>query len=116
MSARNTYGHISDGMICSVRELGIGDAHEGILVLDPEYASSPLGADALPLLGLNEEVVEVNVTPDRGYALSMRGIAREYAHATGAKFTDPAKRSVFDGPTGFCVVLYTYRPNFIVSG
>lgn len=116
ISARKTYGHISDGMICSVRELGIGDDHEGILVLDPEYASSPLGADALPLLGLNEEVVEVNVTPDRGYALSMRGIAREYAHATGAKFTDPAQLSLPAGPTGFGVEIKDERPINGVAG
>src|SRR5258706_11552295 len=51
---------------------------------------APAGADAVALLGLDEETVEVNVTPDRGYALSLRGIAREYHHATGAAFTDPA--------------------------
>src|SRR5690625_3597413 len=100
ISARKTYGHISDGMICSVRKLGIGDAREGILVRAPECASSPRGSEALPLLGLNEEVVEVNVPPDRGYALSMRGIAREYAHATGEKITDPAQLSLAAGPDG----------------
>ena len=48
------------------------------------------GTDAIPLLGLDRETVEVNVTPDRGYCFSVRGIAREYSHATGAAFTDPA--------------------------
>lgn len=87
ISARKTYGHISDGMICSVRELGIGEDHTGILVLD-EPSPAP-GTDALALLGLDGDVLEINVTPDRGYCFSMRGIAREYAHSTGAAFTDP---------------------------
>ena len=48
------------------------------------------GDDAIELLGLADEVVEVTVTPDRGYCLSMRGMAREYSHATGGTFRDPA--------------------------
>ncbi len=48
------------------------------------------GADARTMLGLADEVLEINVTPDRGYCFSMRGVAREYSHATGAAFTDPA--------------------------
>ncbi len=92
ISARRTYGHVSAGMICSVRELGIGQDHEGILVLTDrsDAASLTPGQDAIALLGLDRETVEVNVTPDRGYCFSVRGIAREYAHATGAAFTDPA--------------------------
>ncbi|MFE7508795.1 phenylalanine--tRNA ligase subunit beta [Promicromonospora sp. NPDC057488] len=91
IAARKTYGHVSDGMICSVRELGIGDDHDGILVLTRHgFAAEDLtpGQDAIALLGLGEEVLEINVTPDRGYAFSYRGVAREYAHSTGAKFTD----------------------------
>lgn len=87
ISARETYGHVSNGMICSVRELGIGDDHDGILILEP--GSAKPGDDAFPILGLGEEVLDIAVTPDRGYALSIRGLAREYAIATGAKFTDP---------------------------
>ena len=52
--------------------------------------SSAPGASAIALLGLGEEVLEINITPDRGYCFSMRGIAREYSHSTGARFTDPA--------------------------
>ncbi len=96
IAARKTYGHVSDGMICSVRELGIGEEHDGILVLDEAAlarfgilpADAVPGADALPLLALGEEVLEINVTPDRGYCFSMRGVAREYGHSTGARFTD----------------------------
>lgn len=92
ISARKTYGHVSAGMICSVLELGIGDDHDGILVLShrPDAADLVPGQDAIPLLGLDRETVEVNVTPDRGYCFSIRGIAREYSHATGAEFVDPA--------------------------
>ncbi|HQK31010.1 MAG TPA: phenylalanine--tRNA ligase subunit beta [Phycicoccus sp.] len=92
ISARKTYGHVSAGMICSVKELGIGDDHDGILVLSgrPDALDLVPGQDAIPLLGLDRETVEVNVTPDRGYCFSIRGIAREYSHATGAAFVDPA--------------------------
>src|SRR5690554_3279801 len=88
ITARKTYGHVSDGMICSVRELGIGDDHAGILVLSTMGLEAEPGADAKELLGLGEAVLEVNVTPDRGYCFSMRGLAREYALSTGAAFTD----------------------------
>jgi len=89
IAARSTYGHTSDGMIASARELGISDDHEGILRLVTLGLDPEVGTDALALLGLDDVAAEVNVTPDRGYCFSIRGIAREFAHATGAKFTDP---------------------------
>ena len=98
IGARKTYGHVSNGMICSAAELGLGSgpaASEGIIVLqsllgEREVAKLTPGDDAIELLSLADEVVEVTVTPDRGYCLSMRGMAREYAHATGGTFRDPA--------------------------
>ncbi|MDT4939330.1 MAG: phenylalanyl-tRNA synthetase beta chain [Pseudonocardiales bacterium] len=87
ITARKTYGHVSDGMICSVRELGIGDEHTGILVLD---ADAPVGAAAMETLGLGDDVLDIAVTPDRGYCFSVRGIAREAATAYGVAFHDPA--------------------------
>jgi len=87
IATRETYGHISDGMICSVRELGIGDEHDGILIL-PAGSATP-GDNAFPILGLGDEVLDISVTPDRGYALSMRGMAREAAISQGVSFTDP---------------------------
>lgn len=89
ISARKTYGHVSDGMIASARELGLGDEHSGILRLADLGLDPEPGTDAIALLGLDDAAVEVNVTPDRGYAFSIRGIAREYANSTGAGFRDP---------------------------
>lgn len=109
IAARKTYGHVSDGMICSQRELGLGDDHAGIIVLSRlgygEDVTAP-GTDALALLGLADEVLEINVTPDRGYCFSMRGVAREYAHSTGAAFTDhglAAPGVLRERPVGFAV-------------
>src|SRR6185437_9908206 len=56
ITARQTYGHTSDGMICSVRELGLGDEHDGILVL-PAGSAEP-GQDALDRLGLRDAVLD----------------------------------------------------------
>ncbi|MBU8867088.1 phenylalanine--tRNA ligase subunit beta [Paenarthrobacter aromaticivorans] len=92
ISARKTYGHLSAGMIASVRELGIGDDHDGILVLSRIGLDPEIGTDAMKLLGLYDQAAEINVTPDRGYAFSIRGVAREYAHATGTSFVDPASK------------------------
>ena len=89
IAARSTYGHVSDGMIASARELGLSDDHEGILRLITLGLDPEVGTDALELLCLNDEAAEVNVTPDRGYCFSIRGIAREFSHASGARFTDP---------------------------
>jgi phenylalanyl-tRNA synthetase beta chain len=95
ISARTTYGHVSDGMICSARELGIGDDHDGILVLDPALDGDVTPGDPVEdLLGLREDVIELEINPDRAYALSLRGIAREAAIGYGVDFHDPAVRDV----------------------
>jgi phenylalanyl-tRNA synthetase beta chain len=92
IAARKTYGHVSAGMICSARELGIGEDHDGIIVL-ASGAGEP-GDDARPLLGLDEEVIEFEINPDRAYALSLRGVAREAAMGFGTAYTDPCLRDV----------------------
>ena len=96
IAARKTYGHVSDGMIASAKELGLGEESDGILRLVEIGIDAPAGTDAIGLLGLDDVAVEINVTPDRGYALSLRGVAREYSHATGAPFRDPAERDPAD--------------------
>lgn len=90
IGARKTYGRMSAGMICSAMELGLGDDHSGIIVLPPDTPARP-GDDARPVVGLDDVVVELEITPDRGYALSVRGIARELAYALGVAFRDPGR-------------------------
>jgi phenylalanyl-tRNA synthetase beta chain len=116
IAARKTYGHVSDGMIASSRELGLSDEHEGILRLSNLGLDPEVGTDALELLGLNESAAEVNVTPDRGYCLSIRGIAREYSHASGAKFTDPASKVLAKQGSGFSVQVNDLAPIHGVAG
>ncbi len=88
IAARQTYDHVSDGMIASTRELGIGTDHAGILVLPPGTAEP--GDDARAVLAVDDPVLEINVNPDRGYCFSVRGLARELACALDLGFTDPA--------------------------
>lgn len=88
IAARKTYGRTSDGMICSTSELNLGADHSGILVLPPGTAEP--GAPAADVLGLDDVVFHLAVTPDRGYCLSVRGMAREIANAYDLDFVDPA--------------------------
>ncbi|MBD8869253.1 phenylalanine--tRNA ligase subunit beta [Nocardioides donggukensis] len=92
IAARKTYGHVSAGMICSARELGLGEDHDGIIVL-PSDAGEP-GDDAFAVLDLHDAVIEFEINPDRAYALSLRGIAREAATAFDVPFSDPAERDL----------------------
>lgn len=113
IAARKTYGHVSDGMIASAKELGLGSEHSGILRLVDLGIDAPVGTDAIALLGLDDIAVEINVTPDRGYALSLRGVAREYSHATGAAFRDPGAGhddAVARTPTGFSITVDDRAP------
>ena len=72
-------GEVSQGMLCSERELGLGEDGDGILDLE---AGVPLGADLVEWLGLDDVVIEVGITPNRGDCLSIAGIAREVAVAS----------------------------------
>lgn len=110
IAARKTYGHVSDGMIASAKELGLGEDHEGIIVLSRLGLDPEVGENALALLGLDDAAVEINVTPDRGYAFSIRGVAREYSHSTGAAFVDPATALEIGRGSGFPVVLDDRAP------
>jgi phenylalanyl-tRNA synthetase beta chain len=88
IAARTTYGRTSDGMICSAAELGLGTDHSGILVLPPGTAEP--GAAGVGVLGLDDVVFDLAITPDRGYCMSVRGLAREIACAYDLNFVDPA--------------------------
>ncbi|AKK05841.1 phenylalanyl-tRNA synthetase beta subunit [Corynebacterium mustelae] len=87
ISARETYGRMSAGMICSAAELGLTDKSAGIMTLDPSVGEP--GVDARPILELDDTVFDVNITPDRGYALSARGLSRELASAFDLSFAEP---------------------------
>lgn len=96
ISARKTYDHISNGMMASEAELGFTSKSDGIIVL-PEDAGVP-GQDAREVLGgFDDTVFEVNVTPDRGYALSARGLGREVASAFGLEYKDVAVEPQISG-------------------
>jgi len=74
-------GQESNGMLCSARELGLGDEHDGIMELAD---SLPLNQDVREALDLDDCILEVNATPNRGDCMSVFGIARDYA-AAGAR-------------------------------
>jgi phenylalanyl-tRNA synthetase beta chain len=68
----------SRGMMCSIRELELGEAHEGIIELDPD---APVGAGFADYAGLDDPVIDVSVTPNRQDAMGVHGIARDLAAA-----------------------------------
>ncbi len=87
IGARETYGKTSDGMICSAKELGISEDHAGIMVFSANEVT--IGEDAIAKLEINDVIFDIAVNPDRGYALSIRGVAREVAGSLGLTFVDP---------------------------
>jgi phenylalanyl-tRNA synthetase beta chain len=71
-------GVVSNGMLCSARELGLGQDHDGILELPSDALA---GAPIAPLLGLDDPVIEINLTPNRADCAGIRGVARDLAAA-----------------------------------
>lgn len=90
IAARETYDHISNSMLCSAAELGFAEKSDGIITLGEEYGQY-IGQDARKLIALADTVFDVNITPDRGYALSARGLTREIASAFDLEFADVAQ-------------------------
>lgn len=82
-------GEYSEGMLCSAKELGVAGDHSGILVLAPD---TELGAEVIKVLGLDDVILDIEVTPNRPDAMSLLGIAREVAAITGGHVTFPALR------------------------
>ncbi|MCU0759098.1 MAG: phenylalanine--tRNA ligase subunit beta [Steroidobacteraceae bacterium] len=91
IKAARLRGVESAGMLCSARELGLSEGHEGILELPADAAP---GQDLRTLLGLDDTVLELNVTPNRGDAMSVIGLAREVATLTGQALRGPAATPV----------------------
>lgn len=79
-------GQPSEGMLCSARELGLSQDAAGLMALP---ADTPVGADLADYLSLDDHVLELELTPNRGDCLSMRGIAREVGAITGAAVEEP---------------------------
>ncbi len=89
IGAARIRGVESQGMLCSERELGLGEEHEaGLLLLDGD---PPLGQDLVAHLGLDDHVLEIEITPNRPDCLSVVGVARELAALTGARLRVPAR-------------------------
>jgi len=86
IGVRDIRGVTSNGMICSERELGLGDDHEGILVLDPD---APVGSDFSGWVELPDTILDVATTPNRPDAMSMVGLARDLAAAFGSPLRTP---------------------------
>ena len=87
LEPRKIRGVLSDGMLCSSRELGLGEDHDGILDLSQEFES---GTDICEAMGLDDVVFDVSVTPNRPDAMSIIGIARDLAAHFELEFTLPA--------------------------
>ena len=86
IKAQPLRGVDSFGMLCSARELGLSQEHAGLLILDP---SAELGAPVAKVVGLDDVVFELNVTPNRGDALSHLGVARDVATLLGVPLELP---------------------------
>src|SRR6478609_4881215 len=86
LERRKIRGEVSDGMLCSAKEVGLGDDHDGIL---PLRADAELGTDVRDELGLHEVVFDLSITPNRSDAMSVAGVARDLAAHFGLPFTLP---------------------------
>jgi phenylalanyl-tRNA synthetase beta chain len=96
LERRKIRGQVSDGMLCSPKELGLGDDHGGILELD---ASAALGSDVRELLGLDDVIFDLAITPNRPDAMCIIGVAREVAAHFGLPLTVPEPAPARAGPT-----------------
>ena len=89
LGARAVRGVTSTGMLCSPRELGIADVHEGILILPPELTP---GSDVKAAFGLDDAVLDIEIEPNRPDLMSVVGVARETSAATGVPLQHPDSR------------------------
>lgn len=100
IAAKQTFGVQSEGMLCSLKELGLSEDHGGIWLLDELFTEStpPLGTELVDLLPLQDQVLVIGLTPNRSDCLGMLNCAREAAALTGAALTLPAVEYPEAGP------------------
>ncbi len=96
LKGRPVRGIMSNAMLCSEKELGLSDDHEGILLLDDNEQTAPVGTPAREVLG--EVVFDIDITPNLARCLSIVGVAREVAALTGAPLHLPDPQVQMDGP------------------
>ncbi len=87
-------GEVSEGMICSAKELELGDDHSGIMVLETDL---PIGTPFAKYLNQNDVIIEIGITANRGDLLSHLGVARELGALTGSKIKEPELADNFSG-------------------
>lgn len=114
LERRKIRGEVSDGMLCSARELGLGDEHDGILHLP---TSAGLGEDVRETLGLNDVIFDLDITPNRPDAMCVVGVARDLAAKFGVELNVPEPAAVaHDAPAedGTVEILDTQRcPRYV---
>ena len=105
-------GLVSEGMLCSEKELGISDQDNGIMSIDIVYKDF-IGKDIRDLLDLDEKILDLKITPNRGDCLSVRGIARELATVDGIKFKKSVKveKTIHTNPKIHCPVFNLHNKN-----
>ena len=108
LERRKIRGQVSDGMLCSPRELGLGDDHDGILDLDPDAIP---GTDVRELLGLDDVVLDLSITPNRPDAMCVVGVARELAAAFGLPLNVPTPEAPTDPDAARPVTVTVERPD-----
>ena len=101
-------GVVSMGMLCSTRELGINEDHNGIWILPDD---APVGVDIRQYARLDDAKIELKLTPNRGDALSVVGVARDVHAITGAPLTLPA----MDPVAATCSCWMFRRPTFAAA-
>ena len=110
---RTIRGQVSDGMLCSASELGLGDDHRGILDLD---ATTTPGTDVREVLGLDDVILDLSITPNRPDAMCVIGVARELAAHFGLPLTVPephAPKGAIDRPIGVVIEAPDRCPRYL---
>jgi phenylalanyl-tRNA synthetase beta chain len=108
IASKKTYGHLSEGMICAVDELGLGSDHSGILVLDTDQPNGTPAAEYFKLE--SDHVIEIGLTPNRADAASHVGVARDLAAVLGRSIKWPSVDTFSVSNNNFPIALEVADP------